>query len=100
MSACHPAPQRMKTFRIRAGGQAPDVEADGETSLFAAMARAGIAWPVSCRNGTCRTCIARVLKGQVRYDIPWPGLSAEEKLEGYCLPCVALPMSDVVIAQA
>jgi len=100
MSACHPAPQRMKTFRIRVGGQAPDVEADCETSLFAAMARAGIAWPVSCRNGTCRTCIARLLKGQVRYDIPWPGLSAEEKLEGYSLPCVALPMSDVVIAQA
>ena len=23
-----------------------------------------------------------------------------EKLEGYCLPCIALPMSDVVIAQA
>jgi ferredoxin len=44
--------------------------------------------------------MARVLKGQVRYDIPWPGLSAEEKLEDYCLPCVALPMSDVVIAQA
>jgi ferredoxin len=90
----------MKTFRIRVGGQAPEVDADGETSLFAAMARAGIAWPVSCRNGTCRTCIARLLKGQVRYDIPWPGLSAEEKLEGYCLPCVALPMSDVVIVKA
>jgi ferredoxin len=90
----------MKTFRIRVDGQVPDVEADCETSLFAAMARAGIAWPVSCRNGTCRTCMARVLKGQVRYDIPWPGLSAEEKLEDYCLPCVALPMSDVVIAQA
>ncbi|PKO29428.1 MAG: ferredoxin [Betaproteobacteria bacterium HGW-Betaproteobacteria-9] len=90
----------MKTFRIRVGGQAPDVEADCETSLFAAMARAGIVWPVSCRNGTCRTCIARLLEGQVRYDIPWPGLSAEEKLEGYCLPCIALPMSDVVIAQA
>jgi len=90
----------VKTFRIRVGGQAPDLEADCETSLFATMARAGIEWPVSCRNGTCRTCIARLLKGQVRYDIPWPGLSAEEKLEGYCLPCVALPMSDVVIAQA
>jgi ferredoxin len=90
----------MKTFRIRVDGQVSDVEADSETSLFAAMKRAGIAWPVSCRNGTCRTCIAHLLQGHVRYDIPWPGLSAEEKLEGYCLPCVALPMSDVVIAQA
>lgn len=90
----------MKTFRIQIDGQTADAEADGETSLFAAMARAGIAWPVSCRNGTCRTCMARLLQGQVRYDIPWPGLSAEEKQEGYCLPCVARPMADVVIARA
>lgn len=92
----------MKTFRIQIEGQAPGAgaEADSETSLFAAMARAGIAWPVSCRNGTCRTCMARLLRGRVRYDIPWPGLSAEEKQEGYCLPCVARPMEDVVIARA
>ena len=90
----------MKTFRVRIDGEVADAEADSETSLFAALARAGMAWPVSCRNGTCRTCIVRLLQGQVRYDIPWPGLSAEEKLEDYCLPCVALPTSDVVIAQA
>lgn len=90
----------MKTFRIQIDGQAADVEADSETSLFAAMTRAGIAWPVSCRNGTCRTCIARLLQGTVRYEIPWPGLSVEEKNTGYCLPCVARPMADVVIGRA
>ncbi len=90
----------MKTFRVRIDGQASAaIEADSETSLFVAMTRAGVAWPVSCRNGTCRTCIARLLQGQVRYDIPWPGLSADEKEEGYCLPCVARPMADVVIAK-
>jgi ferredoxin len=91
----------MKTFRMRIDGQASvDVEADSEGSLFSAMTRVGIAWPVSCRNGTCRTCMARLIEGQVRYDIPWPGLSVEEKTEGYCLPCVARPMGDVVIAKA
>ncbi len=44
--------------------------------------------------------MARLLQGQVRYDIPWPGLSAEEKMEGYCLPCIARPTADVVIARA
>ncbi|WP_137919019.1 2Fe-2S iron-sulfur cluster binding domain-containing protein [Hydrogenophaga sp. 2FB] len=90
----------MTTFRLQIEGRAAHVEADGETSLFAAMTRAGIAWPVSCRNGTCRTCIARLLQGQVRYEIPWPGLSPEEKQGGYCLPCVARPMEDVVIGRA
>jgi len=90
----------MNTFRIRIDGQALEAQTDSETSLFSALARAGIAWPVSCRNGTCRACMARLLQGQVRYDIPWPGLSAEEKAEGYCLPCVARAVGDVVIVKA
>jgi hypothetical protein len=40
-----------------------------------------------------------LLSGEVRYDIEWPGLSAEEKAEGWILPCVAKPTSDVVIEQ-
>ena len=90
----------MSTFRIRVDGQVNEGEADSDTSLFAALTRAGIAWPVSCRNGTCRTCIARLLQGEVRYDIPWPGLSAEEKQEGFCLPCIARPVADVVLTRA
>ena len=51
----------------------------------------------SCRNGTCRSCICRLLSGQVTYRIEWPGLSLEEKRAGYILPCVAYPASDLVI---
>jgi ferredoxin len=51
----------------------------------------------SCRNGSCRTCICRLISGKVAYRIEWPGLSAEEKRDGYILPCVAHPLSDVVI---
>jgi ferredoxin len=69
-------------------------------SLFASMRQAGIDWPVSCRNGTCRTCIGRLVEGQVAYDIPWPGLSLEEKREGCCLPCIARPLGDFVIRRA
>ena len=51
----------------------------------------------SCRNGTCRTCICQLISGSVTYRIEWPGLSFEEKREGYILPCVAYPLSDIVI---
>ena len=61
------------------------------------MEMGGLDWPSSCRNGTCRTCIAQLTSGQVRYDIEWPGLSAEEKAEGFVLPCVAFPCSDVTL---
>ena len=74
--------------------------APADQSLFASMRDAGIDWPVSCRNGTCRTCIGRLVEGQVAYDIPWPGLSLEEKRDGYCLPCIARPLGDIVIQRA
>jgi ferredoxin len=74
-------------LRIVPGGWHCSVAA-GVTLLEAAEV-AGIALPSSCRNGTCRTCLAQVLQGRVAHRIPWPGLSAEEKAEGWVLPCVA-----------
>lgn len=65
--------------------------------LLVSIEQGGIDWPSSCRNGTCRTCFSKLESGQVRYEIDWPGLSAEEKEEGYVLPCVAYPCSDVVL---
>ncbi|MBI1773100.1 MAG: ferredoxin, partial [Burkholderiales bacterium] len=38
-----------------------------------------------------------VLSGEISYQIDWPGLSMEEKQEGWILPCVALACSDVVL---
>ncbi len=64
--------------------------------LLQAAEQAGQMLPSSCRNGTCRTCLCQLASGQVVYRIDWPGLSAEEKQEGFILPCVAYPASDVV----
>jgi ferredoxin len=53
--------------------------------------------PSSCRNGTCRICMCRMAQGAVRYKIEWPGLSSDEKEEGWILPCVALAEADLVL---
>ncbi|WP_038781882.1 2Fe-2S iron-sulfur cluster-binding protein [Burkholderia pseudomallei] len=66
-------------------------------SLLEAAGFAGVSLPRSCRNGTCRTCLCRLREGSVAYRIEWPGVSAEEKAEGYILPCVAIAQSDLVI---
>lgn len=68
----------------------------GQTLLEAALA-AGIHMARSCRNGTCRACMCQLLAGQVRYRIEWPGLSPDEKDEGWIMPCVALPLGDMVL---
>lgn len=68
--------------------------APGQTLLAAAQA-AGVRLPRSCRNGSCRACIARLAAGRIRHTIDWPGLLAEEKADGWVLPCVACAESDV-----
>jgi ferredoxin len=86
------------TPHIFIGHTAPNgqqFDAWSNQALLLSMEQGGMDWPSSCRNGTCRTCIGQLEDGQVRYEIEWPGLSAEEKAEGYVLPCVAFPCSDV-----
>ncbi|HEY8609273.1 MAG TPA: 2Fe-2S iron-sulfur cluster-binding protein [Noviherbaspirillum sp.] len=72
-------------------------ETNGEATLMEAARCAGIALPASCRNGTCRTCICILVEGRIRHRIEWPGLSAEEKRDGYILPCVACAESDLTL---
>lgn len=69
------------------------------TVLLSAL-EAGVDLPSSCRNGTCRTCMQKLRSGRIAYRIDWPGLLREEKDEGWFLPCVAYPESDLVIEGA
>jgi ferredoxin len=66
-------------------------------TLLQALEGAGVNLPSSCRNGTCRTCLCRLRAGSVRYLVEWPGLSIEEKRDGFILPCVALANTDLVL---
>ena len=72
-------------------------EASPELTLLEAAAFAGIRLPRMCRNGTCRTCLCRVVSGEARFTIEWPGLSREEKAEGYVLSCVTVACTDLVL---
>lgn len=85
-------------FSARLGPHGAAFEAPASLTLLQAAERAGITLESSCRNGTCRHCIRQLISGQVSYRIEWPGLSLDEKREGYILPCVACAASDLVIA--
>ncbi len=82
-------------FIARIGDDGTQCDAWPEQPLLESMEAGGIDWPSSCRNGTCRTCMAMMSEGEVHYRIPWPGLLAEEKAEGWILPCCAYPLSDL-----
>ena len=70
---------------------------DGETLLDAAI-RQKINLPHSCRGGSCRSCLARLVEGEVTYDGGVPAaLSAAEVDSGYILMCRARPVDHLVV---
>ena len=56
----------------------------------------GVDIPSSCRSGTCGTCRAMKIKGEVECD-DTPGLTDADREAGYILTCVSRPKSYVEI---
>ena len=91
-------PPEPAVFQLHLSGTGETVAVPAGATLLQAMLGAGVAWPASCRNGSCRACIGQLVSGTVVYTVEWPGLLPEEKAQGGVLPCVACPTSDVVLA--
>ena len=86
-----------RTFTVRVEPLGRTFDAPESLTVLEAAGFANLHLPRMCRNGTCRTCLCRLESGSVRYTIEWPGVSAEEKAQGYILPCVAVAQSDLVL---
>ena len=86
-----------RVFSVRVEPLGQTFEAPDSLTVLEAAGFANLRLPRMCRNGTCRTCLCRMTSGEVRYLIEWPGVSREEKAEGFILPCVAVAQSDLVI---
>ena len=74
------------------------VAADDET-LLRALARAGLRYRVGCKRGGCGVCKVQLKLGEVRYERPIAPqvLSDDERVEGICLSCRAVPLTNIVI---
>ncbi len=61
------------------------------------MARAnGIEIEADCEAGICGTCKIKMLSGKVEMDVQ-DGLDDEDIRQNMILPCVAVPLSDLVL---
>ena len=105
ISALAAAPLAVASYRVTLVATGRQFTAPADMTLLQAAELAepnGVEFLIdsSCRNGTCRTCISQLVGGTVHYRIKWPGLSEEEKSGGYVLPCVAYPLSDVMLRVA
>ncbi len=80
----------------RATGTTFEVE-EGETVLAAAH-RHSLHLRYSCQTGTCASCKAQVVDGQLSYPLlPPNALSQSERDAGVALLCQAIPSSDLTI---
>ena len=72
--------------------------ADDET-LLRALARVGLRYRVGCKRGGCGICKVQLKLGEVHYERPIAPqvLSDDERVEGVCLSCRAVPLTNVVI---
>ncbi|WP_395694134.1 2Fe-2S iron-sulfur cluster-binding protein [Nocardioides sp.] len=71
---------------------------EGQTVL-AGLYAAGYSYTIGCRRGGCGVCKIDLLDGGVTYDHPVADevLSREERQEGVCLTCRAVPDGDVTV---
>ena len=71
---------------------------DAET-LLRALSRVGLRYRVGCKRGGCGICKVQLLLGEVVYEraIADSVLSDDERVEGICLSCRAVPITNIVI---
>ena len=84
-------------YAIRLVRMGATFEAGDEEVILDAAERAGIVLTHSCRSGTCRACITRVLSGCIEHDPEYADELSIDRSEieaGYRLLCSALACSD------
>lgn len=85
-------------YRITIEPLGREVTCREDQTILDACLRAGVWVPHSCTHGTCATCKAEVLEGDVDQGAASPyALMDFERDEGKTLLCVCTPRSDVVI---
>jgi ferredoxin-NADP reductase len=86
---------RKGTFEINFATTGRSVTATGSHTLLEMAEAEGIAISSSCRSGVCQACRTRVTDGDV--DCQSSVLDPDDRADGFILPCVSYPQSDVVL---
>ncbi len=88
----------MTSYTVTVEPLGREVECREDQTILDACLRNGVWLPHSCTHGTCATCKAEVLDGDVDHGASSSfALMDFEREEGMVLPCCATPRSDVTI---
>ena len=88
----------MSTHRITIEPLGAELDCREDQTILDACLREGIWLPHACTHGTCGTCKAEILDGEVDFGDASPyALLDSERAEGCALLCVARPRGDLVV---
>ena len=87
----------MPTVTIHPTGEV--IYLEPEETVLGGLYKAGYAYTVGCRRGGCAICKADLRSGSVSYYRPIAAdvLTEDERADGTCLTCRAVPESDITI---
>jgi ferredoxin len=80
--------------KIKVDGQVYEMKS-GE-SVLSTLMRCGLQPAHSCRQGTCMTCLSKVVSGQVP-DRSQSVLLKKQKEQNFFLACVCYPKEDIEV---
>ncbi|MEV5413286.1 2Fe-2S iron-sulfur cluster binding domain-containing protein [Thermopolyspora sp. NPDC052614] len=87
-----------RTHRVTVEPLGQRIDCREDQTILDACLRAGIWLPHACTHGTCGTCKAEILDGEVDHgEVSSFALMDFERDEGKALLCCARPRSDVVV---
>ena len=88
-------PQIDASVSVQLNGQTIDLQIQDDTNIVQALLDKNIEPPYSCLSGTCSTCMAKLVEGEVAMDVSI-GLEEDEKEKGYIFTCQAHPLTEKV----
>jgi ferredoxin len=80
---------------IELAGRTDSVDHHPGTTILQTARQMGMAAPSSCESGSCATCMARLVEGEVKMHVN-DALTDDEVTEGWILTCQSVPTSPSV----
>ena len=87
-----------RTVQVTLDGEEITSVINGENDILRQLIDDGYEPPYSCLQGTCSTCKAKLISGEVKMKVDI-GLEEDEKENGYILTCQSTPMSETVVCE-
>jgi len=87
-----------KKVSLELYGTVHEINVEEDETILDAALRAGIDAPYACMSGTCNSCQAKVIEGQVNMEDA-DALTDEEIEEGEILTCCSKPTSEFLKIQ-